>query len=316
VRPAAHLWRLLVSWRPDVVHSWDWMSTFAAAPLCRALRIPIVDATIRNGIVRPKGSRQRRLGQALSALVVANSRAGLAAWGVGPRKGRVVYNAFDPARLEGDGVGGAAPGGGAEGDGAEGSPDDGVPGTAVPHRRTAVMSGRMVDHKDFSTVIAAARLLDRERPGDWRFLLLGDGPERPRLAAAAGDLEARGVVEFAAPGLEVLPLVRRADAGVLMANEALHREGCSNAIMEYMSAALPVVCSSGGGNPELVLEGTTGYLVPAGDAPALARALTRLADHPDEARRLGAAGRRRILEEFTIDRLVRETEQIYREAMS
>ena len=317
VRPAAHLWRLLVSWRPDVVHSWDWMSTFAAAPLCRVLRIPIVDATIRNGIVRPRGERQRRVGQALSARVVANSRAGLAAWGVGPGKGRVVYNAFDPARLTpGDSIGDAPTAGDPAGDDPAGGPGDGMPAAAAPQGRTAVMSGRMVDHKDFATVIAAARLLDGERPGDWRFLLLGDGPERPRLVAAAGDLEARGVVEFAAPGLEVLPLVRRADAGVLMANEALHREGCSNAIMEYMSAGLPVVCSSGGGNPELVLEGTTGYLVPAGDAPALARALTRLADHPDEARRLGAAGRRRILEEFTIDRLVRETEQIYREAMS
>jgi len=295
VRPAARLWPVLVSWRPDVVHSWDWMSTFAAAPLCRALRIPIVDATIRNGIVRPKGALQRRASHALSARVVANSRAGLAAWGVGPAKGRVVYNAFDPARL----AAAAEPVDG---------PSDG--------RSTVVMSGRMVAHKDFSTVISAARRLDWERPGAWRFVLLGDGPDKSRLVAEAGELQSRGVVEFASPGLEVLPLVARADVGVLMANEALHREGCSNAIMEYMSVGLPVVCSSGGGNPELVLAGTTGYLVPAGDAAALAAALVHLADDPDEGRRLGEAGRRRILEEFTIDRLVRETEQIYWEAMA
>jgi len=295
VRPALPLWRVLVGWRPDVVHSWDWMSTLAAVPVCRALGIPIVDATIRNGIVRPKGKWQRRMSQAVSRLVVANSKAGLRAWGVGPAKGRVVYNAFDPDRLPA-----------AEGRVARG--DDG--------RCTVVMTGRMVAHKDFSSLIAAARRLDHEHAGRFRFVLLGDGPERTRLMNEAGGLRERGVVTFIAPGVEVLPFVAQADIGVLMSNEAQHREGCSNAIMEYMSCGLPVVCSSGGGNPELVLEGTTGCLVPAGDAAALADALSCLADHPALARRLGEAGSRRILDEFSVPRLVRDMERVYWEALS
>ena len=296
VRPALPLWRTLFEWHPDVVHSWDWMSTLAAAPMCRALRIPIVDATIRNGIVRPKGAYQRRLSQALSRLVVANSMAGLRAWNVGPAKGRVVYNAFDPARL-------AVVGERARRERA----------AAV---RTVVMTGRMVAHKDFSTLIAAARRLDQKHAGRFRFILLGDGPERMRLMHQAADLRERGVVEFCAPGVEVLPLVAEADIGVLMSSEAQHREGCSNAIMEYMSCGLPVVCSSGGGNPELVLEGATGTLVPPGDPHALADALSHLADHPDVAQRLGEAGRRRILEDFSVPLLVRAMEQIYWEALS
>jgi glycosyltransferase involved in cell wall biosynthesis len=297
VRPAASLWRLLCAWRPDIVHSWDWMSTLAALPLCRALGIPIVDATIRNGIVRRKGSLQRRLSQAASTLVVANSQAGLTAWGVDERKGRVVYNAFDPERL--------AAADSRAGDAATG---------AGPY--TVVMTGRMVAHKDFSSLIAAARKLDREQPGRWRVLMLGDGPERPRLAAEAGELQERGVVTFVDPGLEVLPLVREAHIGVLMSNEGQHREGCSNAIMEYMSCGLPVVCSGGGGNPELVLEGETGYLVPSGDSRALADALAFLADQPEIARRLGEAGRRRILGDFSVPRLMRNMERVYWEALS
>jgi len=297
VRPAASLWRLLREWRPDLVHSWDWMSTAAALPLCRALGIPIVDATIRNGIVRRRGSLQRRLSQAASTLVVSNSQAGLTAWGVGARKGRVVYNAFDAQRLA-----------------VAGPRADHAAGGAGPY--TVVMTGRMVAHKDFSAPIAAARELDRAQPGRWRFLLLGDGPERPRLVAEAGVLRERGVVTFVDPGLEVLPLVRQADAGVLMSNEAQHREGCSNAIMEYMSCGLPVVCSSGGGNPELVLEGETGYLVPSGDSRALADALAFLAAHPEIAHRLGEAGRRRIHEDFSVPRLMRSMERVYWEALS
>ncbi len=297
VRPTLPLWRLLFEWRPDVVHSWDWMSTLAALPLCRLLGIPIVDATIRNGIIRPRGALQRKLSHAVSTLVVANSQAGLQAWGVGPRRGRVVYNAFDPERL------------GMTDPGARQRTDD-----AGRHR--VVMTGRMVADKDFSSLIVAAGRLDRERPGAWRFLLLGAGPEKPRLVAEAGELQARGVVQFIDPGLEVLPLVREADIGVLMANEARNREGCSNAIMEYMSCALPVVCSAGGGNPELVLDGETGYIVPPGDPAALADALRAIVDHPEIAHRLGDAGRRRILDDFNVSRLVHGIERVYWEALS
>ncbi len=295
VRPAVSLWQMLWGWRPDVVHSWDWMSTFAAAPLCRVLGIPIVDATIRNGIVRQKGSLQRRISQRLSRLVVANSRAGLSAWHVPAAKGRVVYNGFDAQRL------------------ASGQPPV---ATEASHRRTVVMTGRMVSHKDFPTVIAAARDLEVRQPGRWRFLLLGSGPLLPRLRAAAADLTAAGVVSFVDPGLEVLPIVATADVGVLMANEAEHREGCSNAIMEYMSCGLPVVCSRGGGNPELVVDGVTGSLVPWGDWRALADALAFLAAHPQEARQFGEAGRRRVIEEFGVARMIRAMETVYREALA
>ena len=295
VRPALPLSRLLFEWRPDLVHSWDWMSTLAAVPTCVALRIPIVDATIRNGAVRPRGARQRRLAHSVSRLVVANSQAGLRAWSVPSRKGRVVYNAFDPDRLSLVGPRSQE---------------------RLDGRHCVVMTGRMVDDKDFSCAIAAARRLDRERPGAWLFLLLGDGPLKPRLSDEAGDLCKRDVVRFVEPGLEVLPLVSQADIGILMADEARNREGCSNVIMEYMSCGLPVVCSDGGGNPELVLDGVNGYVVPPGDAEMLAERLVRLVDCPADARRLGDAGRRRILEEFTIERLVSGTERVYWEALS
>lgn len=297
VRPALGLWRLLWSWRPDVVHSWDWMSSLAALPLCRALGIPLVDGTIRNGIARRRRSLPLRLAMTASRLVVANSEAGLRAWGVPREKGRVVYNAFDPRRWDL-----VTP---------EGEGDD----AAAAGRTTVVMTGRMVARKDFASLVAVARVLDAERPGHWRFLLVGEGPDRERLLGLAGDLSVRGVVDFESPGLEVIPLVRAADIGVLMSDEVVHREGCSNTIMEYMSCALPVVCSSGGGNPELVAHGETGFLVPAGDRIALAARLRSLAERPELARQLGAAGRLRLREQFTVPRMIAGIEAVYREAI-
>ncbi len=236
---------------------------------------------------------------------MANSRAGLRAWGVGSAKGRVVYNAFDPARWP---LSETPPHDARTGAGADAG--------ARPGRTTVVMTARMVAHKDFATVIAAARTLDARQPGGWRFVLLGDGPDRPRLRALAGDLVPRGVVEFVEPGLEVLPFVREADVGVLMSNEAQHREGCANAIMEYMACGLPVVCSPGGGNPELVLQGETGVLTPAGDRDALAASLRELAADRALARRMGDAGRARLARHFTVERLVEDLEAVYLEALS
>jgi glycosyltransferase involved in cell wall biosynthesis len=339
MRPAVHLWRLLLEWRPDVVHSWDWMSSAAALPLCRALRIPVVDGTIRNGIARRRRSLPLRLVRAASARVVANSRAGLAAWRIDPDRGRVVYNGFDPDRLAlcPQGVGGSA-GDDAGRKGVEAGREGGDAGREggdagrAGRPFTVAMTGRMVPHKDFATVIVAARLLaddgggehpsagdgrasDRSSPA-LRVLLLGTGPDRARLEALAGDLVARDVVHFVDPGLEVLPHLRGVDAGVLMSEERLHREGCSNAIMEYMACGLPVVCSGGGGNPELVVAGETGYLVPAGDAGALAARLRDLGGDPALRARLGAAGRARLLREFTVERMVGALTAIYDEVVS
>ena len=133
------------------------------------------------------------------------------------------------------------------------------------------MTGRLHVHKVHGSLLAAARLLaSSSAPTAWRFVIVGDGSKRKEVEAEAADLVARGVVEFARPGLEVLPLVSMADVGVLMTNDAALAEGCSNSIMEYMASGLPVVCCESGGNKELVTDCVSGYVVPPGDAAALA----------------------------------------------
>jgi glycosyltransferase involved in cell wall biosynthesis len=291
--PAASLSRFVHRWRPDVVHSWSWMSALAAAPVCAALRIPLVNGMIRSGEVDLDFVRFKRLGLAAATLVVANTRAGLRAWGVSQAKGRVVYNGFDEARLAGL----------AEREGAE----DG--------RFTVVMTGRMTPVKHYDLVIEVARRLSLGRD-DCRFVLVGDGPDRGRLQHAAHDLLARGVVVFPEPGSEVLPLVRDADVGVLMTNPRLAREGLSNSIMEYMALGLPVVCGDGGGNPELVAHETTGFIVPQDDPAALAERLAYLRDHPDARAAMGAAGKAKVLTDLSVPAMVRAMLGVYAEAVT
>jgi len=64
--------------------------------------------------------------------------------------------------------------------------------------------------------------------------------------------------------------VQQADVGVLMTNPELAFEGLSDSILECMALGLPVVCGDGGGDPELVVDGATGFIVPPGDSARVA----------------------------------------------
>lgn len=301
--PAAAVWRLAQSWRPDVVHTWGWMSAAAVLPAAAARRTPIVDGTIRNAWVNRRYELPRRAGFAAARLIVANSRAGLAAWGVTPRKGRVVYNGVDPERLRRiDAV--RAEGGG---------PRSGDAGAARPF--TVVMTGRMTPAKDFVSFIAAARLAAGAGREPWRFVAVGSGPDRPLLERAAADLVAAGRLTFVDAGLEVLDTLLAADVGVLLTNAVTHAEGCSNSLLEYMACRLPVVCSDSGGDREVIADGETGFVVPPGEPQAVVARLGMLAADPDLRRRQGAAGRRRVETRFTLAQLVDGWLRVYAEAL-
>jgi glycosyltransferase involved in cell wall biosynthesis len=287
VRPAAGLWRTIREWRPHVVHTWGWMSTAAAALPCRTYGIPLVDGSIRMGMVTARRSLIQRMLPRFADAAIANSRAGLDAFGVKGHRGHVVRNAFDPDRWAL-----------CLGDGAQPAFD-------------AVMVGRMVKGKDFRCFLEAARLLRGQDPGTWRFAVLGAGADEHDLRQDFAELVEDGTVEFFGTLTEVLPHVRRAAVGVLLTDSRHHAEGISNAIMEYMACGLPVICSDGGGNRELVVDGETALVLETNSPQAVAEAIRLLRTDAELARSYGEMGRRRIQEEFTVDSLVNGTLEVY-----
>jgi glycosyltransferase involved in cell wall biosynthesis len=292
VSPAFRLWRLVRSWRPDVVHAWGWMSSTAVAPVCLTAGIPLVDGSIR----RAQRTRSRfhplNTGLHLARLVVANSYAGLRAYDIPPRRGRVVYNGFDPDRFR---FSEARP-----------RSDD---------RVAVVMTGRMVPQKDYATFLAAARYLVAADSRAWQFVAVGEGPGREPLIAENQDLVDAQVASFPHGGLEVMGVLSGCHIGVLMTNPELHAEGCSNSILEYMACALPVVCGDSGGNRELVGDGKTGFIVPAREPRILAQRLLELRDRPELRRRMGDAGKAALMERFSVDRMIADLVRVYEEAV-
>jgi glycosyltransferase involved in cell wall biosynthesis len=86
--------------------------------------------------------------------------------------------------------------------------------------------------------------------------------------------------------------------------------------MEYMACGLPVVCGEGGGNREVVADRESGFVIPSANAYALADRIAYLHDCESERRAMGEAGRQRMLDVFSVERMVGEFLRIYDEALS
>ena len=109
------------------------------------------------------------------------------------------------------------------------------------------------------------------------------------------------------PWQELADLYRRARVFVMPS----YYETFGISVIEAMAFGLPVVAANVGGLPEVVEDGVTGILVPPKDSEALAEALVRLLRDPDLCARMGRAGRERVRSEFTVDRIVSQTLDVY-----
>jgi L-malate glycosyltransferase len=93
-------------------------------------------------------------------------------------------------------------------------------------------------------------------------------------------------------------------------------EGLSNSVIEYMQAGRPVVCTNVGGNPELVVEGVSGYLVEVGDHAALADRMMVLLSDETVARAMGEKGRKSIMNICATSRMLEAQMACYDEVLS
>ena len=140
-----------------------------------------------------------------------------------------------------------------------------------------------------------------------RLVLVGDGPSRADVAALVTGLGLGPRVVMTGQ----VPDARTLYGAFDLVASASDAEGLPNAVLEAAAAARAIVATDAGGTREIVTDGETGILLPVADDAALGRALVRLLREPDERVRLGDAARRHAGAAFGVDRLVRETAQLY-----
>lgn len=170
-----------------------------------------------------------------------------------------------------------------------------------------LMVARLDPIKDHRAAVAAMARLRAKRPNA-RLFLAGDGPERANIERAAREHGASDIVRLLGTRRDIPRLLAAADAFLLTSVS----EGIPLTVIEAMGASLPVVATRVGGLPEVVTDGETGFLVPSGDAAAIAAALDRLAGDPDLRRRLGASGRVQALARFREEEMMDRYDALFR----
>jgi glycosyltransferase involved in cell wall biosynthesis len=167
--------------------------------------------------------------------------------------------------------------------------------------------------KGHEDLMAAARIVLDHRP-DARFLVVGDGfgdegvKHYEAIRRLARDLGIEHAVIFAGRRADLVEVIGAMDVSV----QCSLSENYGGTI-ESLLMSRPMVATRAGGMPEVVIDGETGLLVPVHDPEALAEAILRLIEDPQLARRLGEAGRARMLEHHTIQRTIDEVIEVYRE---
>jgi glycosyltransferase involved in cell wall biosynthesis len=298
----AQIWRLAAALRrrrTRLVHAHDFYTALLAVPAARLAGAKVVVGRLDLGHW-PTGLARALLVQATRHAdgVVANAQAiadGLVAREQLPR-GRiaVIPNGIDLAAFDAR---------------ARAPLADALPARpgVKPFVHVANMTHPVKAQED---LFHAVRILKHDHP-ELAVWLVGDGPRRRHLEALALQLGVAERVHFLGHRTDVAAILKRAYGGVLCS----HAEGLSNALIEYLAAALPSVATRVGGNGEVVSDGERGLLVPPRDPGALAAALERLLQDAELAQRLGPGGRAFVERELTVERLVDRHHRFYQQVL-
>jgi glycosyltransferase involved in cell wall biosynthesis len=150
-----------------------------------------------------------------------------------------------------------------------------------------------------------------ELPAEWRthLLLIGGGMDAARLARRIAGSPVAANIHVLGYRKDAPSLTAASDVFVLPSTK---REGLARSLIEAMAYGIVPVVTDCGGSPEVVVDGVSGIVVPVRDVPALAAALRRLHDDPELRRRMGAAARERIRNDFRIEDTIAKTLELYR----
>jgi glycosyltransferase involved in cell wall biosynthesis len=300
-RGLARLVRLVRAWQPDVVHSHMVHANLMARALRLLVRVPVLVSTIHNvyegGPLWMAAYRlTNRLVDHMTIISEAAANRFIHERIVPRRLLTVVPNGIDTDRLR-----------------------NVPPGTREATRRALALGesefawlavGRFEIAKDYPTMLRAFARLREHHPGAV-LLLVGRGSLQQDAEALTAELTLDGAVRFLGVRDDV-PAVMSAADGYVMSSAW---EGMPMVLLEAAAAALPIVATRVGGNQEVVLDGETGFLVPAGDSEALALGMSRLMGLSRTQRRsMGERGHEHVRANYGLSRVAERWERVYREA--
>lgn len=177
----------------------------------------------------------------------------------------------------------------------------------LPHHAPVVGNvAALVPHKGQRHLIQAAHLVVQEVP-DARFVILGEGELREQLERQVREHHLEKHVLLPGFRTDVIGCIKGFDVFAMSSVS----EGLGTSLLDAMACEKPIVATTAGGIPEVVVEGETGMLVAPRDHHAMARAIVRLLTDEGLRMRMGVAGLARARARFTVEQMVAETAEVY-----
>lgn len=314
-----YIWRLRGFMRArgaDIVHANSLKADIISALAARLGGIPViwhVRDRIADDYLPPAAVRGfRLLCRLLPTFVIVNSNATLATLEMPPhRRARVIYNGVVHDGLPPEEFG-----------------DSPLEQFGRPSMHEGVFSshgastngdhpviglvGRITPWKGQDVFLrAAAQVVEKFPNAKFQIIgspLFGEEQYEREVRELSNELGLQNYVEWTGFRRDVPALVSRL---TLLVHASRTGEPFGQVVVEAMMAGKPVVATNGGGIPEIVLNEETGYLVPMGDADAMAAAIMRVLQEPKKATAMGKRGQNRAQEHFSIDRTTHKISRVY-----
>jgi glycosyltransferase involved in cell wall biosynthesis len=281
IEPLFTIWSCFNAFRPDIVHTWDSLSSFYVFLPVITKSVRFIDGSIRDSGVDKGWERHfKRFFLKKADLVISNSRAGLNTYRIA---GEILYNAIDIKRFR-------------------------------PRRELNEFNITMVAnfsaYKDHDTFFKAATVLVNDGTVDHVFLL-GDGPKRHKyesmIQQTFPDILSRFHFEGSVRNVE--DYLEKCQVGVLCSTTT-YSEGLSNSVLEYMAAGLVPVVKNTGGSPEIVKDKVNGYLIE--NEQQIIDCIRQVKSDPSLKKRLTEQGKMTIEEKFNSRINIQNLENIYK----
>ena len=285
----------------DIVHTHDLWSNLLGVPAARLAGVRAIISSRRDlaHFDWYQGKRRTWLKhiQSLSSVILANATpirdALISEDGFPPQKLRVIHNGVDIEKFSKN----------------RNTCEPTIP--KIGNGKLIVLVGNMhSDVKGHSCLISSAPEVLREFP-DTRFVLVGDGQRRAFFEQQVADLGLQQNFLFLGHRTDTAEILASCDIAILPSKA----EGLPNAVLEYMATGLPIIVSRVGGNSEIIQDGVTGLIIPPNDSAALSGALLKFLRAPHLARELAQRAHEFAVQNFSYERLVRETDTLYTELL-
>jgi glycosyltransferase involved in cell wall biosynthesis len=293
------IYRICKNFKPDILHSWDAISTFYTIPAKLLLKIKLINSQIADAPIRVNRFSMNHILKEInfrfSNLIISNSNAGLKSYKAPENRSVYIHNGFNFRRLK-----------------YIKSKNEVSKYFDISTPNVVGMIAHYSEFKDYTTFINAAKKILEIR-NDITFICAGKDLGAMHLYANLLQSETQKKhIRLLDRQSEIESLINVFTIGVLCTKNEVHSEGISNSILEYMALGKPVIASSGGGTGEIIVDGKTGFIIPSNNHHVLYEKILFLLDNKKIALEMGMNSEERIMDKFNLEKKSQEYMEVYR----